>query len=314
MKHAFLHLLSVVFFFSGSFFIVSPAFAVTIHIDQIPTTISADPFTVNATITGATPGTNYLRVDLYKDGTSNYFGETFNGSDWHSDSEGTHYFPITIDQNKNWQGSLQARIGNPSIHDYDGTGNYKLRIRRYTTSGNYTTEEANNNAISIVIAYPTITSTPVPTLTPIKVPTQTPTPKPTATTKPTPTNKPTVTPKPSPTPANSPISIKSGTTVTSAIIPTTLAKEASDERDITNNATDSSDVLSASTEGEIIHLLTPTLTRTQIDSGKLQKEMLLAGARQQNNDRAFFSMAIIGGGIFLLASGILLFWRRLSPK
>src|SRR6185437_4115988 len=102
--------------------------------------------------------------------------------------------------------------------------------------------------------------------------------------------------------------IKMGASATFILAPTTLAKEASDGSNVINKATDSSDVLSASTEGTIVHLLTPTVVRSPIESGRIKKETLLAGARQQNNDGTFFSIAITGGGIFLLAGGILLFW------
>ncbi|HKB88460.1 MAG TPA: hypothetical protein VKC53_02295, partial [Patescibacteria group bacterium] len=59
-------------------------FAVSISINNFPQIInSIDSFQVSVNITGATNATNYLRVDLYKDGSSNYFGETYNGSDWY---------------------------------------------------------------------------------------------------------------------------------------------------------------------------------------------------------------------------------------
>ena len=75
------------------------SFAVTVSITNYPSSISADPFSISVSILGASSGTNYIRVDLYKDGTQNYFGDTYNGSDWYNGSEGKQYYPITIIEN-----------------------------------------------------------------------------------------------------------------------------------------------------------------------------------------------------------------------
>lgn len=144
-------------------------FAVSVGITNFPSSISSDSFTVNVSVLGASSGTNYIRVDLYKDGTSNYFGETYNGSDWYSGSEGKQYFPITIINSKSTaSASLQSRLGAPNSSDYDGQGSYKMRIRRYTSSGGQGSEDPNNSAVSIVINMPT--STPVPTSVPTPAP------------------------------------------------------------------------------------------------------------------------------------------------
>jgi hypothetical protein len=160
-------------------------FAVSVSISNFPETITTDPVTFNASILGASSGTNYLRVDFYKEGTSNYFGETFNGGDWYSGSDGKQYFPITIiDSKSTASASIKARIGAPNNTEYTGQGTYKMRIRRYTASGSLGSEDPILSAVNIVINIPTNT------------PTQTPTPTP----MPTLTNTPTVTLKPSFTP------------------------------------------------------------------------------------------------------------------
>jgi hypothetical protein len=144
------------------FFSSQKTFAVQITLSNIPATITQDNFTISASISGALTGTNYLRLDLYKEGTSNYFGETYNNSGWYSGSDGTQYLPITIQSGISWNGQIQARIGSPSKTEYDGNGNYKLRIRRYTGSGSYNSDEANENAVAIAIIFPTQTPTPAP--------------------------------------------------------------------------------------------------------------------------------------------------------
>lgn len=172
----------------SAFFLPQKTFAVGVTISNLPSPITQDPFTLTASISGATNGTNYLRVDIYKDGTMNYFGETFNGTDWYGSSSYQSYLPITIVGNS-WNGQVQGRIASPSTSQYDGTGTYRIRVRRYTSSGGYTASEADASSVIIAIAIPT--STPIPTDTPI--PTNTPIPTATPTTKPSamPTLKPT---------------------------------------------------------------------------------------------------------------------------
>ena len=193
------------FFF---FFTLAPkhAFAVNVTISDHPQTISADSFNISVSVEGAQAGTNYLRVDLYKEGSSNYFGETYNGSSWYKDSDGKQYFPIEIQSGATWSGQVQAKVGNPTVSEYDNPGSYKMRIRRYTNSGNPGSEDANNSSvtISINVAAPTPTptptpkptATPTPTTTTISTKSPTPTPKatpiPSKTTKPSPKSSPTV--------------------------------------------------------------------------------------------------------------------------
>jgi len=128
------------------------SFAVTVSITNYPSSISADPFSISVSILGASSGTNYIRVDLYKDGTQNYFGDTYNGSDWYNGSDGKQYYPITIvDSKSTASATLQTRTGVPSVSDYDGQGSYKMRIRRYTSSGGSGSEDPNNTSVAISI-------------------------------------------------------------------------------------------------------------------------------------------------------------------
>lgn len=185
-------------------FFTSKADAVTVTINNPPSTISGSEFTLNVTVTGADAGKNYIRIDLYKDGTNNYFGETYNGSDWTRDSEGTKYFPVDITSGTAWTGDVKGRVGSPSTSEYDGQGSYKMRIRRYTSSGSLGGEDPNGSAEAISISAPTPTSTPTPTQSPTNTPTPTPTPTsaptptPTKALTPTPTKAKSATPSPSP--------------------------------------------------------------------------------------------------------------------
>src|SRR5579864_3257122 len=109
--------------------------SVVIVVNSFPSSISTDPFNVAVTITGAASGTNYLRAELYKDGTENYFGETFNNTDWYSGTTGTQYFSVPI-SGASTSATFQVRMGTFSQTQYSGSGSYKLKIKRYTSSGN----------------------------------------------------------------------------------------------------------------------------------------------------------------------------------
>lgn len=198
---------AVVTFFAFLFFLhfANPALAVTVSITDFPSTISQDSYTITASISGAATGTNYLRIDLYKDSTTNYFGETFNGSDWYGGSTYSQYFPVNIQSGIVWSGTIQGRVGSPSSTQYDWSGVYKLRLRRYTSGGGNTASEADASAVTISISLPTPTLTLTPT--PTTAPTNTPTPTPTPTAFPTPTPTPTPTKAPTPIPTtNAPTS------------------------------------------------------------------------------------------------------------
>lgn len=188
MKKATSLLLLILAFY---FFFSAPVFAVTLFIDQVPSSISDQPFSLQVTVTGASAGQNYLRVDFYKEGTSEYFGETHNGIEWYGGSEGKQYFPITITSSSTPVSvTIQGKVGAPSLSQYTGPGGYKLKVRRYTTSGN----AANSDVVEPVTAELTI---------PLPTPTPTPTDEPTAT--PTPSNTPTPTRTPTPTKTPTPI-------------------------------------------------------------------------------------------------------------
>jgi hypothetical protein len=190
---AFLSVCLLAFFVSAN-----PSHAVSVQILSSPSTITQDMFTLTASISGAGNGTNYLRIDIYKEGTTSYFGQTNNGTDWYSGSDYHLYFPVTI-AGSSWNGSLQGKLGSPTTSQYDGTGSYKLRLRRYTSGGSSSSPEADASSVIVAIAFPTPTPTPSPTLTPTHTPTSTSVP----TTKPntSPTLKPSLTPTLTPSPS-----------------------------------------------------------------------------------------------------------------
>lgn len=192
--------------------------AVSVTVNTYPNTISSnDPFTVNLTITGAETGKNYVKIQLYKEGsTPKFFGETNNGSTWLREASGANFFPVDIPSSGPWTGDVQGRIGSPSIDEYNGSGAYKLRIQRYTSSGTTGVEDENQSAVSVTINVPT--ATPNPTATQAPTPTHTPTPTP----KPEPTNTPTPSPTKAPTSTPTKIPSKSPTPSVAALKTTKL--------------------------------------------------------------------------------------------
>lgn len=185
-----------ILFFAVFLFFAENVFAVTTMITNFPSTVSSDPFTLDVKITGASAGTNYLRIDLYKAGTTNYFAETFNGTNWYSEANHTQYYPISIQSGSDWTGQIQGRFGNPTLAQYDNPGVYKMRVRRYTSSGSYNTTEANNSTVdvNINVSFPTVTPSEVPSDTPtstlVAAPTEAPTNTPVESSSATPTSSP----------------------------------------------------------------------------------------------------------------------------
>lgn len=165
--------------------------AVTTDIISYPTTIGEDKFSVTIQVASASAGTNYLRIDLYKDGTKNYFGETDNGQSWYGGSDGKLYFPITIVSGVPAVATVSARIGDPSQSDYPGPGVYKIRARRYTSSGNQGSEDTISRDITLNKSWPSPSPSPVasvaPTVSPSPMSTVAPTPTPSPSLKPSPT-------------------------------------------------------------------------------------------------------------------------------
>lgn len=228
-------IVETVFFIVFLFFFSSKiVLAVNILIDNYPEVISSESFNLNVKIDGPNPGTNFLRIDLYKEGTTNYFGQTWNGNSWYDGSDGKQYYPITISPEGTASAILQGKVGSPSTGEYIGSGTYKLKIRRYTSSGRSTSGDQQtpiNVQINVAVPTPTLQPTPTPTasqpttepnseqnsnsrITPIGQKTPTPTKKITPTPSPTPTSEvqeeikilgenQTVSPEPSPSPPQS---------------------------------------------------------------------------------------------------------------
>ena len=162
--------------------IFNSALAVSVDITSFPSTITDQEFSITASVSGNISGTNYLKADIFKENTQNYFGETYNGSSWYSGNDGLSYYPVII-SNGIGNATFKVKIGNPNSIDFPGSGSYKLRIRRYTSSNSYSI--GDQTPVDVTINWTAPTSTP--TVTPVPTSTQTPTPSPLPTPSSTPT-------------------------------------------------------------------------------------------------------------------------------
>ena len=254
LRQVFIFLLFVILFVLLS----KPSFAVTLNITNYPNEINLDSFSVTASITGAATGTNYLRVDLYKNGSDNYFGETYNGSDWYNGSDGLQYFSIPVVKGSTASATIQAKVGNPNATEFPANGAYKLKLRRYTSSGSLASTDTQTS-VDVQITIPT------PTPTPTQVPVAANTPVPTST--PSPTRTPTPSPTKSPTPTLKPTSalvIPTSIEPTDEAIPTSVLGE-STESEIRND--DKTSKIATVNEAEVLGVQTDNLSKILISIG-----------------------------------------------
>ena len=272
----------VFIFFFLSLLLPSSIFAVSIVLSEVPFIITEDLFTVHVDISGASANTtNYLRVNLYKLGTTDYFGYTYNGTDWYNGTSFSNYLPIAVDTNGTWNGTVQAKI-DTSVSEYKGPGEYMLKVRRYTAGGTYTW----SNEATVSANLPTST----PTLTP--TPTSTPTLKPTPTAKPIPANKPSATPGPTEKPKIS-------------ALPSPTIKMLQEKKK------EMADVLSASSDASI-HFVEKISTK----SATPQYKAIPSGTPvvAATHPSLLFPISL-GGGMLLILSGIAIFIRlRRRPE
>lgn len=168
------------------FLFLSPTvFAATLTLGQAAEQLSGEEtYTVPIQVSiNATDGTEYyLRGAFYKNGTTNYCGFTFNGTDWNaSPSEYTKFLKIVITNNV-WEGELKTKLDQTDSGCKE-SGTYKFKVYRYTTTGSSNTDTQNELSVTVVLPTltPTPTTVPTHTPTPTKTPTPTSTPKPTAT-------------------------------------------------------------------------------------------------------------------------------------
>lgn len=123
---------------------------------------------VNLSLQGQGNKTYYLEGALKKEGSTNYFGLTWNDSSWvkYTASNYTTLKSITLDSTGKWNGIVKAKIDKSSSL-FTGDGNYTLRLKRFTSSGSNFWAD-NDIALTVTLPSsptPTPVSTPAPSST-----------------------------------------------------------------------------------------------------------------------------------------------------
>ncbi len=168
--------ISIVFFyFFLLFFILLPqSFAVAPSIITSPSSIIVDtPFTVSATMSGLSANAIYhLRLAFALPGSSNYFGSTFNGTNFYNGTPSpinyANFYSITTDSAGGWFGNIQGQVESSDPNFTKGNGSYDLKIGRYTQNGTTATWSKPPVAITVVGASSIPSPSPSPTKTPTK--------------------------------------------------------------------------------------------------------------------------------------------------
>lgn len=244
------------------------------NISNAPSDINFDQeFEILVNLLNASHNTDYyFQVALTSADYPAYFGYTQKeDGTWYKYTENYDlFYKITTSSEGSWSGKLK---GKPDFEDnnFKGSGQYVLKIGRFTSSGKSHYWSDNSLALNINGPSPTPTYTPTPTNSP------TPTPEPSST--PTPTSSPT--PKPNNTPTNTP-------TLKPTVKPT-------------NKASLSALLLTATNSASIAGLAT---SKAQTVS---QSPNLIQGISSKNNPLLLLPVFL---SIFFLAGSIFLFYHN----
>lgn len=285
------------------FVIPQPTFAsisFTIETDK-QSYIEDEEISIKITITGLTSCTTcYLQAAFTAVGQTKYFGQTQkNTGEWYKyiSSPDPSFVQSTFfslqPTNGDWTGTVKTKIDKDDP-DYKGEGQYNLKLLRYT--GNSSSSSGDSNIITITITgdplTPTATPTPLPSPTPTKTPTPTATPKPTSTPKPQATEKPNT-----PTPTKSGSTNVLGSSTTIKVSPSSATTQF---RLTSNTKTLQKDILDG-----ISTTKSATPTSEKVEVSKVQ--VLSETTEKPSNKNTFAILSIIGGGLSLIACGILLY-------
>lgn len=136
----------------GFLFFCPPKVLAAFNIDSVsPTTITSpdEVITLSVSATNLDNIQQYFQAAITKEGESDYFGFTNNGTDWkkyESKPDYTTCYPFTP-INKIWSGQIQAKI-DTTDSGYDGPGNYTIKLIKYITSSS---GASSNNTATINI-------------------------------------------------------------------------------------------------------------------------------------------------------------------
>lgn len=112
-----------------------------------------------------------LRVALTPQGTSNYFGSTYNGSSWYNGTPSpinySNFLSITTDNSGSWSGTIQGKVELSDPNFPGSSATYDLKAGRYTETG---TSPTWSNTLQIAVVAPSpapsAAASPAPSFTP----------------------------------------------------------------------------------------------------------------------------------------------------
>lgn len=158
-----MNILAMLFVILGFLFSTSTVYAgFNFTIPQTNVTSDQDiEASVVLSLQGQNNKTYYLEGAFKKEGTTNYFGLTWNDSSWvkYTASNFSSLKSVTTDQTGNWSGSVKVKIDKDSSL-FSGNGTYTLKMKRFTTAGS---ETWSDNDITLIVSSP---PSPSPTPTP----------------------------------------------------------------------------------------------------------------------------------------------------
>jgi hypothetical protein len=169
----------------GIFLLASPVHAaIDLDISDIAASVHEDQefplsFSLSQSISASNPV--YLRVVIYQEGTTKYFGYTQNKAlDWiNTTSDKSLFFELAVSPEGTASGELKGKFDLENSY-YNGAGVYKVKLGRYTSSSDSGADWSNELEITHT-TNPSPTPTPTPTLSPSPASTSTPTPSSTPT-------------------------------------------------------------------------------------------------------------------------------------
>lgn len=232
---------------------------------------------VSLSIQAANDTEYFLRGVFFKEGSTNYCGYTWNGDEYfagpYSTNEQWKKFQKILIVDSKWEGKMKVKI-DPSDSGCQESGEYLLKIQRFTSSGgsSYDTQQESEFVFTIPTQTPTPSNTPTPSKTP------TPTKKPTATSAPKATSS---------TQGNTKVSDAENAALTSQLL---AGKESYNEGNPAGDA----------------H--TPTRKTKKKTLGKSVEEIVFATSSAKEKDAKGGNIFIyLGGASMLTSCGILLY-------
>lgn len=216
--------------------------AINLNISNLQTT--SDYYSINASVSGiASSSACYVQAMFTAPGDPHYFGSTWSSTgSWfnYQSSPSPDFIKANFVKLENDQPTTILVKPDFADSDYKGTGEYSLKLKRYTGNSSSSAGESNSLTINLAqstpspthsAANPPLAETSTPTLT--QTPTSTPTKIPTTT--PTPTSTPSKTITPTPFASPNPPSGGEGGTPTPEVLSASVSSQINQPGPISQN-------------------------------------------------------------------------------